>query len=736
MIETNLDPALLASLSLREKQIQQNYRPVIAVHKWFARRPGALFRGLILSEFVDQPLAETYYGSHSLASRRVLDPFMGGGTPLLEANRLGCDVLGIDINPMAYWIVKEEIEEIALPAYLKAAEELTADLKRQVGELYTTSCDNCGAKEVPVKYFLWVKKQLCRLCDTPISLFPGPLLARAGRHPKSVLVCVTCGTLNEVSDDRNPGHCSSCSHDLTEGPFARRNSVQCASCGSTNRYPQDSKSPPRHTMFAIEYHCPHCGSTHKGRFFKKPDSEDLARFALAEQRVSEIPNSFVPDDPIPPGDETNRLLRWGYSHYAEMFNARQLLALHHSAQLVARTVDQRIRRALATNLSDLLRYQNMLCRYDTGSLKSLDIFSVHGFPVGLVQCESNILGIKAPHKKAGVIGSGGWLNIVTKYATAKDYCDRPFETKLTAHGEERVYIKGESIGTGPSPTSGAPRSVKLVAADAASFQYPDQAFDAVFTDPPYLGNVQYAELMDFCYVWLRRLVVDSEPAFTPRSTRSPEELTRNISMGRDLNTYAEGLSAVFGRVARALKPGAPLAFTFHHNYVHAYCAIALAILDARLVCSLSVPIPAEMGGSIHISGTGSSIVDTVFVCRAKGKTQARLLAESPAGVATLIRGDLHPLEQAGFSPTNGDIKCIAAGHLTRLAIWSLRAHWDEALPTQGKITTISEWITEFGGVEAVISALERPAPLTRGSRRRTMMDHQPHPYEHSPLVTF
>jgi putative DNA methylase len=55
--------------------------------------------------------------------------------------------------------------------------------------------------------------------------------------------------------------------------------------------------------------------------------------------------------------------------------------------------DERVQHALATNLSDLPRYQNMLCRYDTMALKSLDIFSVHGFLVGLVQCEPNLLGI-------------------------------------------------------------------------------------------------------------------------------------------------------------------------------------------------------------------------------------------------------------------------------------------------------------------------------------------------------
>ena len=61
-----------------------------------------------------------------------------------------------------------------------------------------------------------------------------------------------------------------------------------------------------------------------------------------------------------------------------------------SCRQIAAVSDERVRHALATNLSDLLRYQNMLCRYDTTALKSLDIFSVHGFPVGLVQCESNL----------------------------------------------------------------------------------------------------------------------------------------------------------------------------------------------------------------------------------------------------------------------------------------------------------------------------------------------------------
>ena len=106
-IEARFDIPFVAAMALREKQIQQNYRPIIAVHKWFARRPGTLFRGLILAEFGTKPLRDIFFAANDFPGRRVADPFMGGGTPLIEANRVGCDVLGFDINPMAAWIVRE-----------------------------------------------------------------------------------------------------------------------------------------------------------------------------------------------------------------------------------------------------------------------------------------------------------------------------------------------------------------------------------------------------------------------------------------------------------------------------------------------------------------------------------------------------------------------------------------------------------------------------------------------------
>jgi adenine-specific DNA methylase len=132
MIEKNFDVPFIAGLALREKQIQQNFRPIIGVHKWFARRPGTLFRGLLLSEFGNGPLKEIFYQANRLSGLTVADPFMGGGTPIIEANRLDCDVVGVDINPMAYWIVKREIANLDIEEYRDAATRLLDYLHEQI----------------------------------------------------------------------------------------------------------------------------------------------------------------------------------------------------------------------------------------------------------------------------------------------------------------------------------------------------------------------------------------------------------------------------------------------------------------------------------------------------------------------------------------------------------------------------------------------------------------------------
>ena len=453
-IEQRFDVPLIARMALREKQIQQSYRPVIGVHKWFARRPGTLFRGLILAEFGKGRLEETFYRANDLPGIRVADPFMGGGTPLIEANRLGCDVEGLDINPMSAWIVREEIERLDVGAYRRAAAKLMDALRAELDPYYRTSCPRYGDADVPVKSFLWVKVLDCGNCGRSFDLFPGYFVANNRRHPAHVLVCAGCGDLGEVEDRKSPGTCTGCGTLLQEHGSAGRGRCDCPHCGHSNRYPGGAQ-PPEHRLFAIEYHNPHRKSGHRGRFFKKPDEHDLERMARATARWTGLEPRFVPEQEIPPGDETDRLRRWGYARYRDLFNPRQLLGLELSCRMIHEVEDERIRRALATNLSDLLRYQNMLCRYDTTALKALDIFSVHGFPVGLVQCESNFLGISG--RAESNVGSGVGQTSSRSTSARRTTARRPSRSSATG----RAIIASRS-------TNGLARSATGVAGKSRS----------------------------------------------------------------------------------------------------------------------------------------------------------------------------------------------------------------------------------------------------------------------------
>lgn len=708
-IEQNYSIRFIASLALREKQIQQNYRPIIAVHKWFARRPGTLFRGLLLSEFGTGPVEDRYYRANNLEGVTIGDPFMGGGTPLVEANQMGCGVLGTDINPMATWIVREEIDALDLRAYAREAEDLLNCLAKEVGHLYKTRCPVTGKKDVDVKYFLWVKRGNCAKCRKGFDLFPGYVLAEDARHPVYVLVCSLCGDLNEVVDPKNPGACRCGTPLVIEGPV-HRNKCECPHCGHVNTTPFHGDGVPSHRLFAIEYYNPDLKGR-RGRLFKKPDKDDLARVKEAESTWKNATPRFVPNDLIPEGDESSRLHRWGYKRFRELFNARQLFGLETSARIIARVKDTRLRRALATNLSDLLRYQNMLCRYDTMALKSLDVFSIHGFPVGYIQVESNLLGLR--NGNALPVGSGGWINIIQKYSRAKQYCMEPFEVAFNGKRKVTVPIRGEWIGeVNPEHRDLPRRGIDLRCVSATTMDLPASSLDGVFTDPPYFGMIQYGELMHFCYVWLRKLMGADFAGFELETTRHAQEVTGNQTASRDLSHFADGLAAVFERSARALKPGAPLVFTYHHNRQEAYLAAGMAILDAGLTCSASLPCPAEMGGSIHIHGTGSSIVDSVFVCRDRGQTPRFWLFDDAKGLANILAGELAELRAAGMKPTPGDIRCAAFGHITRMTIWRLRPNWDSRLMTATKLGLFRDAMNALATVDDVARLLE----ITKAAR--------------------
>lgn len=106
----------LAQLEINAK------KPIYEMGKWWARRQSSVFRSLLIAAALQAPAErneadklvwDSYYANHQRAGNfkelKVLDPFMGGGTTLVEAARLGFDVYGVDLNPVAWFVTKTEL---------------------------------------------------------------------------------------------------------------------------------------------------------------------------------------------------------------------------------------------------------------------------------------------------------------------------------------------------------------------------------------------------------------------------------------------------------------------------------------------------------------------------------------------------------------------------------------------------------------------------------------------------
>jgi putative DNA methylase len=146
-------------------------KPIYQMSKWWARRRSCVFRALLLAAAMEAPTRkhpdgqpmlgpdgkpivdedaaaqlvwDAYYANHQLAGNfknlKVLDPFMGGGTTLVEGSRLGFQVAGVDLNPVAWFIVKNELA-CTDPAEVKAFfEKIEAEVKPQIQPFYVTDC--------------------------------------------------------------------------------------------------------------------------------------------------------------------------------------------------------------------------------------------------------------------------------------------------------------------------------------------------------------------------------------------------------------------------------------------------------------------------------------------------------------------------------------------------------------------------------------------------------------------
>ncbi len=591
-------------------------KPVYQMHKWWARRLGSVFRTIIVSAFSREDESEAdiwrkFYDGADLLGKIVLDPFMGGGTTVVEALRLGCKIIGVDVNPVAWFVTKKEIEPIDLDVLDGAFRDLEEKAGKRIMNYYRTNCPNGHAAEA--MYCFWVKIGDCVKCGAKTRLFPNYELSR--RDNISVCVCPNCMQIIETIGRSSNASCHECGKvfDPRKGVSAR-GLFRCSECGSEQKVldaVQRKGAALDVELHGLEGYCGTCG-----RFFKRVDIGDLNQWKQAKSEFEQIKDRLLfPRQVIPTeGRSDPRPINHGYTHFWQMFNERQLLCLSILLEQILKIPDRNVRELMLIAFSDCLDANNMFCKYEIEWHKISLFFGLHAFHPIERPTENNVWGTK--------FGRGTFVRCFEKVHRAKVYCQKPYERLENSHGQhynkrtgnERIEGRLVADFNELRRTDNA-ALLRCQSSEDLSF-IPDKSVDAIITDPPYFDNVQYSELADFFYVWLRLALKDTYVWFQPESSARPNEIVKNDKSGKTADLFKESLKRVFAECHRVLKDDGLLLFTFHHNKLWAWEGIAQLLLDAGFYVSATPVVRSEGKSGFH-SSEGNIRYDCILVCRKK-----------------------------------------------------------------------------------------------------------------------
>ena len=662
-IEDNFPLEQLTPIAKAEASSRQNYRPIYSLHKWWAPRLGSTFRTIGLSTFLDTDNPEEvwhhYFQKNDLNGKIVLDPFMGGGPTLVELNRLGAKVIGIDINPVAWWTVKKELEPVEIHDLKRAIKELERNVADKIKQYYKTRCPNCN-READVMYYFWVRKVKCISCGKDVHLFKYYVIAREKDKHDAVLVCPDCWHIFENPTSRGKVKCPRCNFEFDPeigafkgGDYVCRNPV-CKQGYNVLKTVQRSDKPPECDMYAIEYYCPAC----KNRGYKEPEKEDFDLFEKAknefERRKAEL---IFPKQKIPAGYNTKQIINFNYRYFHQMFNERQLLSLSLIFDEIDKIEDKNIRELFVTAFSSSLEYHNMMCQYNYGYRKIVNLFNHHVYSFTMMPVENNVWGAK--------VGAGTFDSYLERLLRAKQYCNSPFEKyrqggKVVSKSISGEKIKGKLASNFEELLQDKNAMVLCRTSEDMSF-IPDKSIDAVITDPPYYSNVMYSELADFFYVWLREALKDEYEEFKPELSPKLNEIIKNEAQDKDDQFFIDGITRVFKECHRVLKDSGPMVFTYHHKQSQAWAAVLEAILKAGFYVSAMYPVTSEPAFNPHIKNKDSIEYDAIIVCRKRTEEKAITFEKYEEELYLKARDIIENEKKKRPTLSKGDISVIVFG---------------------------------------------------------------------------
>lgn len=647
-------------------------RPVYEIHKWWARRLGSNFRMFLKSAQHEsgtrkEILWKSFYQNDGQQNLTLLDPFMGGGTSIIEATKCGFRTVGVDIDPVAWFITKKELEICDTVLVKEEFGRIKEKLEETIKTFYKTKLENGEFAEVI--YHFWVDVIKCPDCNFTFEAHPHFKLYESHKKQYQVVFCPDCHTIREIPIDQNRYQCKTCRTYIEINKGTVKSAIYtCPNCQSHGSIRDLSKPgvPISKKIFALEYLHPVTNS----REFKAASDYDNELFNKACEMFDQKEKSLLfPRNPIPTENRKDpRPLSYGYTHYYQLFNKRQLLSLSLIYDEILKIKDVNVREFILLAFSDSLASNNMLCSYAFGYRKLTPLFGLHAYRMVTRPVEGNVWGIR--------FGRGSFTSAISKMLRGKEYCANPYELSYINGKLKKIYTKENlevMVTSDPQRWyNGDARCLLINKSSEDLFSLQDSTIDLILTDPPYYDNLSYSEMADFYYVWLKDQLKEYK-IWNNSSTPYKEALFVSRKTKEEHDRYANGLIKVFHECKRVLKPDGLMIFTYHHKDIKAWKSVAIALIENDFEVTNIFPVRSEGRSGFH-STSGSIKWDSVFCCRSMRSNKKKVLEHQ--GLKKWIDKNLliwkKRLDDGGIEFNKADEKSflfsLAVAHLTRYSV--------------------------------------------------------------------
>lgn len=698
LIEVALPLEAINREAAREKSIRHGHPSTL--HLWWARRPLAACRAVLFAQLVDDPSAhpnrfpteddqererqrlfalierlvpwEATQDEAVLEEAReeirrscgdtlpeVLDPFCGGGSIPLEAQRLGLVAHGTDLNPVAVLITKALIE---LPARFanqppvhprdgdgrlavetwRGAQGLADDVRyygawmreeaeRRIGHLYPKAVLPDG-RQATVIAWIWTRTITCPnpACRATMPLVRSFWLGKK-RGKEAWVRPVVEG--NAVRFEIGHG----ASGPPVEGTVSRTGAT-CLVCNTPVPLAHVRAEGKAGRMGSQLMAVVAEGS--RQRIYLPPDPEHEKAADVAQPENT--PESELPEQAL-----GFRVQGYGMTHHRDLFSNRQLTALCTFSDTVVRTREQVVA--------------------DGGEPAYADAVATYlAFAVDkAADRNSNISGWDSSPKMEGI------RNTFARQAIqmAWDYAEgQPF-------GNSSGNL-GDAIGSVAGVIDRLPSQLSSTARQQDASSPSDSTRVAIATDPPYYDNVGYADLSDFFYIWLRRSLGDIYPElFSTMLTPKAAELVADpFRSGGDHSgaerRFEESFERTFANLQKCSDQLYPLTvFYAFKQSEHDESGVAstgwetmlAGLLRAGLAVTATWPMRTELGNRMRGQASNALASSIVLACRPRSETAGitdrrgfltALHAELPQALRELQQGNIAPVDlaQAAIGP--------------------------------------------------------------------------------------